>query len=79
MKASETRRKAREFLKTLSGKYQLFIVSIVLAILTVSISYRQAILQQATVLNLASQNQFQVSLEFCLHYFLRQQVMLYLT
>ena len=43
MKASETRRKAREFLKTLSGKYQLFIVSIVLAILTVSISYRQTI------------------------------------
>lgn len=43
MKASEKRRKAREFLKTLSGKYQLFIVSIVLAILTVSISYRQTI------------------------------------
>ncbi|WP_288622997.1 DUF975 family protein [uncultured Streptococcus sp.] len=43
MKASETRQKAREFLKTLSGKYQLFIVSIVLAILTISISYRQAI------------------------------------
>nr|WP_253896395.1 DUF975 family protein [Streptococcus gallolyticus] len=43
MEASETRRKAREFLKTLSGKYQLFIVSIVLAILTVSVSYRQAI------------------------------------
>lgn len=38
MKASETRQKAREFLKTLSGKYQLFIVSIVLAILTISIS-----------------------------------------
>lgn len=27
MKASETRQKAREFLKTLSGKYQLFLVS----------------------------------------------------
>lgn len=79
MKASETRRKAREFLKTLSGKYQLFIVSIVLAILTVSISYRQTISQQATVLNLASQNLFQVSLAFYLHYFLRRQVMLYLT
>ena len=77
MKASETRRKAREFLKTLSGKYQLFIVSIVLAILTVSISYRQTIF--TTVLNLASQNLFQVSLAFYLHYFLRRQVMLYLT
>lgn len=29
MKASETRQKAREFLKTLSGKYQLFLVSII--------------------------------------------------
>ena len=43
MKASETRQKAREFLKTLSGKYQLFIVSIVLAILTVSVTYRETI------------------------------------
>ena len=43
MKASETRRKAREFLKTLSGKYQLFIVSIVLAILTISVTYRETI------------------------------------
>ena len=41
MKASETRRKAREFLKTLSGKYQLFIVPIILAILAVSISYKE--------------------------------------
>lgn len=43
MKASETRQKAREFLKTLSGKYQLFIISIVLAILTVSVTYRETI------------------------------------
>ena len=43
MKASETRRKAREFLKTLSGKYQLFIVSIILAILTISVTYRESI------------------------------------
>ena len=43
MKASETRQKAREFLKTLSGKYQLFIVSIVLAILTISVTYRETI------------------------------------
>lgn len=75
MKASETRRKAREFLKTLSGKYQLFIVPIVLPFQFLII---KRFLQQATVLNLALQNQFQVSLEFYLHYFLRQQVMLYL-
>lgn len=43
MKASEIRRKARGFLKTLSGKYQLFIISIILAVLSVSISYRQVI------------------------------------
>ena len=43
MKASETRQKAREFLKTLSGKYQLFIVSIILAILTISVTYRESI------------------------------------
>lgn len=78
MKASETRRKAREFLKTLSGKYQLFIVSIVLAILTVSVSYRQAIFTTSNGTEF-SITEFQVSLEFCLHYFLRQQVMLYLT
>lgn len=43
MKASEIRRKARGFLKTLSGKYQLFIIFIILAVLSVSISYRQVI------------------------------------
>ena len=35
MTASETRRQAREFLKTLTGKYQLFIVTIILSILTI--------------------------------------------
>ena len=48
MKASETRQKARDFLKTLSGKYQLFIVSIMLAIFTISISYRQTIFSANT-------------------------------
>ena len=43
MKASETRQKAREFLKTLSGKYQLFIVPIILAILSISVTYRESL------------------------------------
>ena len=48
MKASETRRKAREFLKTLSGKYQLVIVPIILAILAVSISYKETYTYNST-------------------------------
>ena len=62
MKASETRRKAREFLKTLSGKYQLFIVPIILAILAVSVT-RKLILTM--VLNLALLNPFQESSASC--------------
>ena len=51
MKASETRQKAREFLKTLSGKYQLFLVSIILAILTISISYTETYHINGTTVN----------------------------
>lgn len=43
MRAQETRRKAREFLSTLSGKYQLFIIPIILAILTTSSTYSVAV------------------------------------
>ena len=78
MKASETRQKARDFLKTLSGKYQLFIVSIMLAIFTISISYRQTIFSASTGTDLTLRNPFQVSLECFLHYFLHQQAMQYL-
>ena len=49
MTASETRRQAREFLKTLTGKYQLFIVTIILSILTISLSYRQTIVSYGDV------------------------------
>nr|WP_205395416.1 DUF975 family protein [Streptococcus lutetiensis] len=52
MKASETRRKAREFLKTLSGKYQLFIVPIILAILAVSISYKETYTYNGTEISI---------------------------
>ena len=42
MTASETRRQAREFLKTLTGKYQLFIVTMILWDTSTSISFANA-------------------------------------